>query len=348
MFRRCYIHHHRLGNVGGKFLWRYSINNSGLIVGESILAEGQTHAFLYDGGMHDLTPAETNTTHAVDINNIGTVIGYVYSSTGGQIPVNTSSAFWFDSSIHYFDKDGWLASRATGINDSGAIVGYRSTLLPGSPADSQPFLFDGTMHDLSTLIGEGASVRAINSSGVVAGYKNGHAYYCDDTVHDLGILPGGQDYSEATGINNSGLVIGNAKNAEGNRHGFLYDGAMYDIGTLGGNRSNAEGINSLGQVVGSSYIEDGTYHAFIYDGTIHDLNDFLPDGSGWVLDCAMDINDLGQIVGEGLIGGETHAFLMTPIPEPSTVMLAIMAMLCLAAYARRRVTAVGSLPGSTR
>ena len=45
-----------------------------------------------------------------------------------------------------------------------------------------------------------------------------------------------------------------------------------------------------------------------------DLNDLVPTGSGWVLEFADDINSSGQIVGEGFIDGEFHAFLLTPVP----------------------------------
>ena len=37
--------------------------------------------------------------------------------------------------------------------------------------------------------------------------------------------------------------------------------------------------------------------------------------------CAFDINSSGQIVGVGIIGGDTHAFLMNPVPEPTTLLL---------------------------
>jgi len=43
-----------------------------------------------------------------------------------------------------------------------------------------------------------------------------------------------------------------------------------------------------------------------------DLNDLLPPGSGWELTQAEDINEVGQIVGWGEIGGPTRGFLMTP------------------------------------
>ena len=43
---------------------------------------------------------------------------------------------------------------------------------------------------------------------------------------------------------------------------------------------------------------------------------------------AFAINDTGEIVGKGSIGGETHAFLLTqggpPVPAPGALLLGIM------------------------
>jgi hypothetical protein len=43
-----------------------------------------------------------------------------------------------------------------------------------------------------------------------------------------------------------------------------------------------------------------------------DLNALLEPGSGWVLLSANAINDAGQITGEGLVGTDVKAFLLTP------------------------------------
>jgi probable HAF family extracellular repeat protein len=107
---------------------------------------------------------------------------------------------------------------------------------------------------------------------------------------------------------------------------------MADLGTLGGDLSYAYGINSSGQVVGYAYTADDTApHAFLYsNGSMTDLNSLIDSGSGWALRDAEAINDLGQIVGYGASpSGLTHAFLLTPIPEPGTLSLVALGTLAL-------------------
>ena len=55
---------------------------------------------------------------------------------------------------------------------------------------------------------------------------------------------------------------------------------------------------------------------------MYDLNDLLPAGSGWQLTDAWDINDAGQIAGFGRSPqGKWMAILLTPIPEPSVLVV---------------------------
>jgi hypothetical protein len=55
------------------------------------------------------------------------------------------------------------------------------------------------------------------------------------------------------------------------------------------------------------------YHAVIYtNGKPQDLNRLIPKGSGWVLEAATSINDVGEIVGYGTLHGQEHGFLLTP------------------------------------
>ena len=105
---------------------------------------------------------------------------------------------------------------------------------------------------------------------------------------DLGTLGG--TYSVATGINNSGQIVGYADTASGQTHAFLYSGGtMTDLGTLpGGTYSFATGINNNGQIVGYSTTASGQTHAFLYSGgQMTDLGT-LPGGTNsW----ATGIND---------------------------------------------------------
>jgi probable HAF family extracellular repeat protein len=84
---------------------------------------------------------------------------------------------------------------------------------------------------------------------------------------------------------------------------------------LGGYASFATAINDSGAVVGWSYLADQyTQHAFVWtnSGGIQDLNSLIPSNSGWVLNFATAINASGEIVGNGILNGFFHGFLLTP------------------------------------
>ena len=70
------------------------------------------------------------------------------------------------------------------------------------------------------------------------------------TVTDLGTLPGGNS-SGAKAINLGGEVTGWAYSNSTTANVFLYsNGAMQDLGSLGGDYSIARAINDRGQIVG--------------------------------------------------------------------------------------------------
>jgi probable HAF family extracellular repeat protein len=82
----------------------------------------------------------------------------------------------------------------------------------------------------------------------------------------------------------------------------------------------ARAINNDGAVTGIAFLDDFTHRAFVYTSSqgMVDLNSLIDPVTGWTLFDALAISDTGQITGYGLTGGETHAYLLTPVPEPTT------------------------------
>ena len=102
-----------------------------------------------------------------------------------------------------------------------------------------------------------------------------------------------------------------------------------------GEQGETRSINELGDIVGWGYLTDeqkaefilahgegpgGAYpdcQAFLYhDGQLINLtSQILPEPAWYCLGTAFDVNNSGQIVGDGYtMTGEEHAFLMTPVP----------------------------------
>jgi probable HAF family extracellular repeat protein len=138
------------------------------------------------------------------------------------------------------------------------------------------------------------------------------------TVRGLGALPG-YGASQATGINDAGQVIGTSGGFIGMPHFNLYspseaflwqDGVLTDLGM-----PSASGINDLGQVVGGKYLWQ--------NGTLTDLNTLIDPASGWVITSTSDINDDGQIVGQGTLNGQSHCFLMDPVDPSGTASFSV-------------------------
>src|SRR5215208_3432920 len=121
-------------------------------------------------------------------------------------------------------------SYATGINDSGKVVGWSSTSIAGSTV-SRAFLYD-----------ESATPK----------------------MQDLGDLGNNYD-TRANDINNSGKVVGYSYASNGGQleqHGFLYDSTngMKDLNDLipadsGGTISEARAINTDGKIAATGYKE---------------------------------------------------------------------------------------------
>jgi probable HAF family extracellular repeat protein len=164
----------------------------------------------------------------------------------------------------------------------------RSELLTASKRRLTPCVA-GALVALIVAIGAQASV----SSSVAQRYA----------VVDLGTLGG--MVSQATGINQPGVVSGLATTSGGGTHAALWDdGQIVDLGTLGGTSGVAIDVNPRGRAVGVSTNPVGVNRAFLWeDGVMSDLGSL-----GGPIGRANRINPRGEIVGfSSTADGPIHA-----------------------------------------
>lgn len=144
----------------------------------------------------------------------------------------------------------------------------------------------------------------------------------------------GGAYAGAFAINRQGQIAGKAHLATGSIEAFrwLEDSLPEPLGTFasghpptdGFSQSAAYGNNDHGDIVGTYgptasspnlTVGSSRNRAFVWspsDRTMHDLGDLVGADSGWTFNVALDINNHGQIVGQGRVNGEQRAFLLTP------------------------------------
>lgn len=107
-------------------------------------------------------------------------------------------------------------------------------------------------------------------------------------------------------------VEGQAINARGDvagwiefHHAFLHrDGAMRDLGTLGGPSSKAFAVNRHGWTTGRAYASQADTYAFVSDGST--MSAIVAAGQGAT---GYGINDSGHVAGQMLVGGAQRAFV---------------------------------------
>jgi len=301
-----------LGTLGGTESLASAINESGQVAGWAMRSDLALHAFFYDGAMHDLGTIGGTESAAWGVNRVGTVVGQSLSVLG-----NTKAFVYSDGVRRSLGTFGGADAAAYAVNSDGDVVGTANTT---NDIAYHAFLYrNRVMKSLGTLGGANSVATAINDAGDIAGFSTlaannelTHAFlYRNGVMTDIGTL---NNESDAWGLNLDAAVVGRSVLASGDTHAFLFNGSgMTDLGTLGGRNSVAKAINDAGLIVGQSDVAgaDGP-HAFIYQtGAMTDLNTLLPADSGWVLESANAINNVGEIAGVGAINGQRHAFLLT-------------------------------------
>lgn len=299
--------------------WAWGINSLGQAVGAS-RTNDDVVPFYFDGyRSHVLPTLDEFGGLAYGINTRGDIVGYVsVSPPTGQ---EAHAVVYTNGELHDLGTLGGTNSFAYAVNDAGEVIGtyQRDEEVDGTfrPNVDHTFLYTPTA-GIQPLNIPPSIPWAINNQGELVGSLGyggvGAFLYALGEWHGL-------DLANASGINDSGWIVGFRNGGSGFGHAFLYrDGTFTDIHApwiIGSSTfSTATGINSIGDVVG--YFDTGgggslDLHAFLYsDGTLRDLNSLMPKNSGWWLQNATAINGVGQIVGYGMRNGRQRAFLLTP------------------------------------
>ncbi len=300
-----------LGTLGGEMSIAYGVNEQGAVAGKSETREGYVKAFYWDSwGM-----VEIGLGKALGLNDLGRVVGNIHH--------HNDDAFVWDvvNGLGFLNKGDFLFATATGIGNSGKVVGYARKFndIDGTTA----ILWDPSQDTLTPLgsLGGPSYAFAVNGMEEVVGNSGdpSRAFIWDHTdgMKDLGVLneEGWRYY--ATDINDRGQVVGYARTASDEYRAFIWE---RDLGMRllpGDGESLALAVNGHGHAVGAQGTIIGLEgKAYLWrDGSRIDLNQTIPSDSGWELREARGITDDGTICGNGLINGEIHACLLKPVPS---------------------------------
>jgi MYXO-CTERM domain-containing protein len=281
--------------------WAFAANDSGQVAGAltvtSTLTATTTRGFYRSGGTNTLMPSLSGTsyTHALDINNAGTIVGissfkpFVYTigtNALTQLPTPAGG-----------DGSGSAAS----INSAGDIVGWA-----GVSGQRQPARWSGGAGGTGSLLtlpsgATSGEATVLTDDGTILGFASypggtrAARYSTTGPGTDLGTLG---VHSEPRDANASGQIVGDSLINEGSfiftYHTFLYE-----------------------------------------NGAMVDLNGLIPQNSGWLLNRALTIDDAGVITGVGRFNGNSAAFVLTPTPEPAGLVALAVAGSLVALRRRR-------------
>lgn len=321
-----------IGTLGTDY-WSTSngVNDLGQVVGQSVGYYGPSAFWYGSGSMHFIPmPLGYSRANAYGINSSGQVVGtYGYSNYAGEY----SAVSIYDIHTNAMAELGSLgfdSAYGYGINSSGAIVG--GGYLAGSNT-YHAFLrkSDGTLVNLNDQLSGSIYSEAfdINDAGQVVGVAaisgvGNRGFIYDSVLETMTVLDTTNGYSSrAQGINGLGQAVGQDSSMY-RAAAVRFDGlSSFDLGNP--NNGQAVAINDAGAIVGS-FGTGGGSHAFIYDQTgFHDLNDLIWPMPGWEIYSATDINQSGQITAFGYVGSEGRALLLTPVPEPASAALLLLA-----------------------
>ncbi len=269
------------GAIAGTFCCSYSSSYDG--------PEVLNHGFSMKGmGFKVAEPRGSLGSFATGIAPNGDVVGgFCPAESSGCSSGVAIHGYLFRNSSNsavQIDVPGVLATLASGINQSGQIVGMgcnATTCSVGYPAVSQGFLLNQIGGNFTLINYPGAlgtAATAVNDAGDIVGiylacqsgnsesevlqlpctYGQVHGFLLSGGTY-TNIDPPGSIGTFVGGMNNSGEIVGSYGEAVFKSHGFLFKSGVYTIVDVpGASSTEIRGVNDEGEIVGSAQINSGT------------------------------------------------------------------------------------------
>jgi probable HAF family extracellular repeat protein len=256
-----------LTGSGGSVATGSSVNEAGVIVGYSDVLENAYRAAPPGVAPAIIGEMGTHGGMAACITEHGDLCG-AWGNAHGTQPFMIRSGVFTELPL----LEGGMQGCATGINESGLVVGW-SEFGPNGGYNRAAKWENGAVSELTGGLSLCAAI-AVNDEGWIVGYTSD---------------PSSPRYTATLWID---------------PHNPL------DLGTVIPShwQHMAYAINNRRQIVGTS----GDHAFLWENGVMQDLEAAIPAGSNWLLYSANGISDNGLIVGEGLHNGVIRGFLLTP------------------------------------
>jgi hypothetical protein len=295
------------------------------------------------------------------INELGQIVGASHSSTSERAVIwSPTSGGSSTHSVHELlpTADSRTDFLARGINELGAVVinSFDSAGLGGFSVPVASFFWKpnvangvaGTSRGIPALTNGDASVAMdINDAGQVGGRSfriNGLSTpnfgYIWDSSPSTQTLPVNLGFAEddwrgvfPLAMNNSGTIVGYAVDRLlGRNYGFRWVPNTPNASTgsvdIFDNWEAAIDVNDAGMVVGNGR-QNFAYLWSESQGQVA-LDSLIEVGPFERVSTALAINNVGQVLArKSLINGSTMAILLTPVPEPHCIFLALLALIAL-------------------
>jgi probable HAF family extracellular repeat protein len=228
------------------------------------------------------------------INDPGQIVGE--STTAAE----DTHAFIFTPWVGRMQDLGTLGGRfsaASGINSRAQVAGSSTTAAQDEQGGSRAVIWDrGVIRALPASPGPfvADSGVAINDNGVVVGGSNsGPVIWQNATVRAL--FTGANGF--ASGINNSGVIVGNVSDGF-SFHGFLLrNGVAVNLDNVVGPQTSADAVSDSGNVVGGFFPSGSPRpHGYLYN---YFTNRVIDLGVLQAYSLAHGVSSSGLVAGEG-------------------------------------------------